>query len=187
MNSRNTGGTCNSSRNAFSQKWRRRHFCYLGNKLWGENRRLCTHRIQLQLKMAKVKQVRDKCERSIVCEGRWAVQTLINSLLCWYKPLLRSHYILPLDIWSSAFSCETLTEYAVLNLHLSVCRIRNWGDSSEPWLPRYRGAIDLEGRAHSLTVSLEFKQLCNKVVFINLIVNDCIPIPLWGGRGLFPY
>lgn len=148
-----------------------RQFCYLGNKLWGKNRS-----IQLQSRMAKVKQMRDKCGRSIVCEGRWAVETLINSLKCLYKPLLKSHYLQPLDIWNPAFSSEILTECTGLNLLLSVCRIRNSEDTSVPWLPRYRGAIDLEGRAPSLTMSLEFKQLCNKVVFINRIVNHCIPI-----------
>lgn len=129
--------------------------------------------------------MRDNCERSIVCEGRWAVETLINSLICWHKPLLRSHGLQPLNIWSPAFSCEILTEYTGLSLHLSVCRIRNCEGTPMPWLPRYRGVIDLEGRAPSLAMSLEFKLLYSKVVFINLIINHCIPVPLEVGGDYF--
>lgn len=186
MNSRNAGGNCNSSRNTHSQKLGR-HFCYLETNYEGKTGGYVLTGVYSCSQGWPESSKLGKCGRSIICEGRWSVETLINSLIYWYKPLLRSHYLQPLDTWSLAFFCEILVEYPGMSLLFSVCGIRNWEDTSVPWLPRYTSAIDLEDRAPPPTMSLEFRQLCNKVVFINLIVNHCIPIPLWGGTVFLPY
>lgn len=66
------------------------------------------------------------------------------------------------------------TELTLLIQLLFVWGIRNWNGTSAPWPRRYTGAIHLEVRAPSLTKSLGFKQLRNKVVFINTVVHRAI-------------